>query len=111
MIDLGFDPTDPAAWSMTNGISDLRIRQGFADNEFTSAKLAAEWTVLPELRVSFGGEGRQFEYNGREYRRAVAETQVPTLTAAQVRDWSRTIDGLTGDPDSRWACSRRTSAR
>jgi iron complex outermembrane recepter protein len=75
VIDLGFDPTDPAAWSMTNGISDLRIRQGFADNEFTSAKLAADWALMPEFRLSFGGEGRKFEYNGREYRRATAETR------------------------------------
>jgi iron complex outermembrane recepter protein len=99
VIALGFDPTDPAAWSMTNGISDLRIRRGFADNEFTSAKLAADWTVMPALRLTFGGEGRKFEYNGREYRRAVAETQVPTLTADQVRNWSTTIGALTGDPN------------
>jgi iron complex outermembrane receptor protein len=99
VIDFGFDPSNPASWSMTNGISDLRIRQGFADNEFTSAKLAAEWSVMPALRLSAGGEGRMFEYNGREYRRAVAETQVPTLTADQLRSWTTTLSGLTGDPD------------
>jgi iron complex outermembrane recepter protein len=98
VVDLGFDPSDPAAWSMTNGVSDVRLRRHFANNEFTSTKLVADWTLAPELRLSFGGEARQFEYDSREYRRNVAETQVPTLTAAQLRDVTTSLSALTGDP-------------
>ncbi len=100
VINLGFDPADPAAWTMTNGVSDLRIRRNYADNEFTSTKLVADWNIVPELRVSLGGEARKFEYDSREYRRAVAETQTPTLTADQLRSLTTTLSALTGDPDS-----------
>jgi len=96
-VGLGFDPTDPASWSMANGTSDVRLRSNTAENSFRSGKLTADWNIVDDFTVKFGTEYRRFNYDSKEFRRIAVETQSPTLTAQQLSELTRSIDGLTGD--------------
>ena len=99
VINWGFDVNNPASWSMTNGASDIRIRPQAAVNSYRSAKAAIEWDVLPDnFTLKGGAEYRQFNYDGSEKRRLVAETVSPTLTAPQVAALTTSLPGVTGDP-------------
>jgi len=97
-INLGFDPNNPANWSFRNGVSDVRIRQNYVDNDFATGKLFGEWKVAEGFDFLFGGEYRRFKYDSQEFRRNVAETQSGTLTPAQVASLSTVFRGQTGDP-------------
>ncbi len=97
-INLGFDPADPASWSMRNGVSDIRIRPQFVDNSYRTGKLLGEWDVTEGFTVELGGEYRRFNFSSRAFRRLVAETQSPTLTPAQVAAATTVLRGPTGDP-------------
>jgi iron complex outermembrane recepter protein len=98
VIGLGFDPANPANWAFRNGVSDVRIRQNYVDNDFRTGKLFGEWKVTEGFDFLFGGEYRKFTYDSREFRRNVAETSSGTLTPQQIADLSYVIDGVTGDP-------------
>jgi TonB-dependent receptor len=99
VINWGFDVNNPANWSMTNGASDIRIRPQAAVNSYRAAKGLLEWDVMPDhFTLKAGAEYRQFNYNGSERRRLVAETQSPTLTTAQVAALTTSLPGATGDP-------------
>lgn len=104
VFNWGFDVNNPANWSMVNGSSDIRIRPQSAANEYRAGKLLTEWDVVPDaLTFRLGGEYRKFNYAGTEMRRGVnnvtvAETQVPTLTPAQIAALTTVLDGVTGDP-------------
>lgn len=99
VINWGFDVNNPASWSMANGASEIRLRPQGAANKFRTGKLTTEWDVVPGGLTFKGGlEWRKFTYSGSEQRRLVAETQSPTLTAAQVASLTTSITGPTGDP-------------
>lgn len=98
-INWGFDPSDPASWSFTNGASDVRIRRNEVTNDYLSTKLGAEWDVSDGFKLSFGGEYRRFRYETFESRRFVAETSSGTLTPAQIAALTKPLNGKTGDPN------------
>ncbi|WP_285020180.1 TonB-dependent receptor [Novosphingobium sp. fls2-241-R2A-195] len=98
-INWGFDPSDPASWSFTNGTSDVRIRRNEVTNDYLSTKLGAEWDVADGFKLSFGGEYRRFRYETFESRRFVAETSSGTLTPAQIAALTKPLNGKTGDPN------------
>lgn len=99
VINWGFDVNNPANWSMVNGSSDIRIRPQAATNQYRSGKALVEWDAIPDhLTIKAGAEYRQFNYDGSEKRRLVAETVSPTLTPAQVAALTTPLNGLTGDP-------------
>ncbi|MCE7796749.1 TonB-dependent receptor [Sphingobium sufflavum] len=98
VMNWGFDPNNAANWSFINGTSDIRIRQNSVVNDYISAKLAGEWDVTDDFKLSFGGEYRRFRYNTFESRRYAAETSSGTLTLAQVASLTQSFSGVTGDP-------------
>jgi TonB-dependent receptor len=99
VINWGFDVNNPASWTMVNGSSDIRIRPQGATNQYRSGKALVEWDALPDhLTIKAGAEWRQFNYDGFEKRRLVAETVSPTLTPAQVAALTTSLSGVTGDP-------------
>jgi TonB-dependent receptor len=90
---LGFDPTLPGNWSMTNGTSEVRIRPSAVRNQFTTGQLFAAYEVNENLKLKAGVDYRKFEYDSQDRRRA-SETVVQTLTAAQLAEVSKVFSGF-----------------
>lgn len=92
-ITLGFDPTQPANWSMINGTSEVRLRPQFVENQFTTAKIYGEYEISDNLTVKAGVDFRKFEYDSYGLYRTT-ETVVQTLTPAQLADVSKVFSGF-----------------
>ena len=92
-IDLGFDPTNPANWSATNGTSEVRIRPTFVENQFSTAKIYGEWEANENLKIKAGIDWRKFEYDSYGQYRA-SETVSQTLTAAELASVSKVFNGF-----------------
>ena len=90
---LGFDPTQAASWSMTNGTSEVRIRPSAVRNQFTTGQLFAAFEVNENLKLKAGVDYRKFEYDSEDRRRA-SETVVQTLTPAQLAEVSKVFKGF-----------------
>jgi TonB-dependent receptor len=92
-ILLGFDPTNPASWSATNGTSEVRLRPQFVENQFTTAKAYLEYEADENLTIKAGIDFRKFEYDSYgQYR--TSETVVQTLTPAQLAAVSKVYSGF-----------------
>lgn len=92
-IDLGFDPTNPANWSATNGTSEVRIRPQFVENQFSTAKLYGEWEANQNLKIKAGVDWRKFEYDSYGAYRT-SETVSQTLTPAELASVSKVFSGF-----------------
>ena len=92
-LNQGFDTTNPANWSMTNGTSEVRIRPNSVDNGFTSGKVFAVYELNNELSLKAGVDYREFEYESQGRRRRT-ETQVNTLSAADLAAVSTVFSGF-----------------
>jgi TonB-dependent receptor len=92
-IELGFDPTNPANWSATNGTSEVRIRPQFVENQFSTAKIYGEWEANSNLKLKAGVDWRKFEYDSYGLYRA-SETVSQTLTAAELASVSKIFSGF-----------------
>ncbi|MGN6818432.1 MAG: TonB-dependent receptor [Sphingomonas sp.] len=90
----GVDVTNPATFSFINGTSEVRIRPQTVDNAFTNAKVFAEWTASPVVKLKVGVDWRRFDYDSTEQRRLLGETVVQTLTAAQLAPLLTTFSGF-----------------
>jgi TonB-dependent receptor len=92
-ILLGFDPTDPANWSATNGTSEVRLRPQFVENQFTTAKAYLEYQADENLTIKAGIDFRKFEYDSYgQYR--TSETVSQTLTPTQLAAVSKVYSGF-----------------
>ncbi|MNS06283.1 catecholate siderophore receptor CirA [compost metagenome] len=92
-ITLGFDPTNPANWSMTNGTSEVRLRPNAVTNQFSTAKAYGEFDVNDNLTLKAGVDWRRFQFDSEgQYR--TSETVVNTLTPAQLADVSTVFSGF-----------------
>lgn len=95
-IDFGFDLTNPANWSMTNGTSEVRIRPSSVENTFTTGKVFGEYDLNDNLTIKAGVDYRKFTFQSRGLYRT-SETVVQTLTPAQLADVSRVFSGFGRD--------------
>ncbi|HVF95315.1 MAG TPA: TonB-dependent receptor [Sphingomonas sp.] len=80
----GFDVTNPANYTFTNGNSEVRVRPQTVDNGFKTAKGYVQWTAGNLFTLKAGVDWRQFDYSSTEGRRNAGETVVQTLTPAQL---------------------------
>jgi len=95
-IDFGFDLTNPANWSMTNGTSEVRIRPSSVENTFTTAKVFGEYDLNENLTLKAGIDYRKFTFSSRGLYRTT-ETVVQTLSAAELANVSRVFSGFGRD--------------
>ncbi len=79
VMNLGFDPADPANWSIVKGLSEVRTVRWAVDNEFETAKLNFTWSFSNVFGVNFGGGRKKFDYSALELRRnSGAQPMIPT---------------------------------
>ncbi|RZJ02083.1 MAG: TonB-dependent receptor [Brevundimonas sp.] len=97
-IDFGFDLTNPANWSMTNGTSEVRIRPNSVENAFTTAKVFGEYDLNDNITLKGGIDYREFTFHSEGLYRTT-ETVVQTLTPAQLADVSRVFSGFGRNAD------------
>ncbi|OYW83511.1 MAG: hypothetical protein B7Z26_00390, partial [Asticcacaulis sp. 32-58-5] len=92
-INLNFDATDPANWSMTNGTSEVRIRPNFVTNAFANAKAYLEYDFSDNFTVKGGIDYRKFTFDSRGYYRT-SETRTDTLSASDLAAVSEVFSGF-----------------
>lgn len=101
-MNLGFDATDPAAWAMVPGSSEVRLTPEWVDNAFTTYKATGEYDLDDRITVKAGVDYRKFEFNSLALQRT-STSVVPAIAAgAGIAALSRTFDfdaGL-GLPDT-----------
>jgi len=99
---LGFDATDPNAWSMVPGQSEVRLTPEWVNNSFTTFKAAGEYDFNENLTLKVGADIKKFEYDTYSQQR-VSTTNVPAIAAgAAIANLSKTFnfdEGL-GLPDT-----------
>lgn len=106
-MSLGFDATDPNAWSMVPGTSEVRLTPEWVDNAFTTYKLAGEYDLTDGLTLKAGVDYKRFDYATGARQRA-STTNVPAIAAgAGIAALSRTFDfdqglGLPGTALKSW---------
>jgi TonB-dependent receptor len=90
----GFDPGDPAQWTLVKGLSTIRYFNSRVDNEFRVARLNFAWDLTDQFTLRFGGTFKQFDFDSNQERRSQdIEAINPTLQEAglQSTDLGRTI--------------------
>lgn len=92
-IDFGFDLTNPANWSMTNGTSEVRIRPNSVENTFTTGKVYGEYDLNDNVTLKGGIDYRKFTFSSRGLYRTT-ETVVQTLNASELAAVSRVFTGF-----------------
>ncbi|MDB5469226.1 MAG: TonB-dependent receptor [Caulobacter sp.] len=92
-VTLGFDPTNPANWAMTNGTSEVRLRPNAVTNQFTSAKVYGAFEVNDVLTLKAGADWRMFQFDSEGQFRT-SETVVNTLSPADLANVSKVFSGF-----------------
>lgn len=106
-MSLGFDATDPNAWAMVPGQSEVRLTPEWVDNAFTTYKLASEYDFSDNLTLKVGVDYKRFDYATGARQRATT-TNVPAIAAgANIAALSRTFNfdqglGLPGTALKNW---------
>jgi len=106
-MSLGFDATDPNAWAMVPGQSEVRLTPEWVDNAFTTYKLASEYDFSDNLTLKVGVDYKRFDYATGAQQRATT-TNVPAIAAgAGIAALSRTFNfdqglGLPGTALKNW---------
>lgn len=102
VMGLGFDATDPNAWSMVNGTSEVRLTPEWVDNAFTTYKLTGEYDINDNLTLKMGADYKRFDYSTGA-RQRTSTSNVPAIASgAAIAALSRTFNfdqGL-GLPDT-----------
>lgn len=78
LLSYGFDVNNPANWQFAPGLSEIRLRPQFVDNDFDTRKIDFGWDLSDAFTVKGGIFQKDYEFRSRELRRA-SETAVPTL--------------------------------
>lgn len=90
-MSLGFDATDPNAWAMVPGTSEVRLTPEWVENAFTTYKLAGEYDINDNLTLKVGADYKQFDYETGARQRA-STSNVPAIAAgAGIAALSRTF--------------------
>lgn len=101
-MSLGFDATDPNAWAMAPGTSEVRLTPEWVDNAFTTYKLASEYDISDNFTLKVGVDYKRFDYSTGARQRTTT-TNVPAIASgAAIAALSRTFnfdEGL-GLPDT-----------
>ena len=101
-MSLGFDATDPNAWAMVPGTSEVRLTPEWVENAFTTYKLAGEYDINDRLTLKVGADYKRFDYETGA-RQRTSTSNVPAISSgAAIAALSRTFNfdqGL-GLPDS-----------
>lgn len=106
-MSLGFDATDPNAWAMVPGQSEVRLTPEWVDNAFTTYKLASEYDFSDNLTLKVGVDYKRFDYATGAQQRATTNN-VPAIAAgADIAALSRTFNfdqglGLPGTALKNW---------
>ncbi|CAN5328524.1 TonB-dependent receptor [soil metagenome] len=91
-MNLNFDATDPNAWAMVNGASEVRLTPERVDNAFTTYKLAGEYDFNDNLTLKAGIDYKRFDYSSSAKQRANTSV-VPSIAAgAAIAALSRTFN-------------------
>lgn len=91
-MSLGFDATDPNAWAMVPGTSEVRLTPEWVENAFTTYKLAGEYDINDNLTLKVGADYKQFDYETGARQRA-STSNVPAIAAgAGIAALSRTFN-------------------
>ncbi len=97
-INFGFDTTNAANWSMTNGTSEVRIRPNSVENTFATAKGFWEYDLNDNITLKGGVDYRKFGFHSRGLYRTT-ETVVQTLTPTELAAVSRVFSGFGRNAD------------
>ena len=90
-IDVGFDATDPAAWTTVQGQSEVRLTPERVRNTFDTARLDGEYEVNSGLTLKAGLDWKRFNYDSIGYERDSTYV-IPLLTTADIAALSRTFN-------------------
>ena len=90
-FDLGFDATDPAAWTTVQGQSEVRLTPERVRNSFETGRLNAEYEVTGNLTLKGGIDWKRFEYDSIAFQRP-STSAIPMLNAADIAALSRTFN-------------------
>ena len=90
-FDLGFDATDPAAWTTVQGQSETRLTPERVRNTFDTARFDGEYEINSGLTLKAGVDWKRFNYDSIAWRRPSTYV-IPMLSAADVAALSRTFN-------------------
>ena len=65
-------------------LGEIRLRPQYVDNDFTVLRAETAYDITPDITLKGGVDWKKYKFDSQEYRRAVAETVVPTLTPGQL---------------------------
>ena len=102
-MNLNFDATDPAAWAMVPGSSEVRLTPELVDNDYGNIKLSGEYELNDALTLKAGVDWKKFGFFNQASQRANT-ANVPAIAAGSAIDaLSRQFtfgDGLNLDASS-----------
>lgn len=90
-FDLGFDATDPAAWTTVQGQSEVRLTPERVRNSFETGRLNGEYEVTGNLTLKGGIDWKRFEYDSIAFQRP-STSAIPMLNPADIAALSRTFN-------------------
>ena len=79
-MSLGFDATNPNAWAIVPGTSEVRLTPERVDNAFTTYKLTADYVINDNLTLKVGGDYKRFDYSSAAWQRTNT-ADVPAVAA------------------------------
>ncbi|WP_447909564.1 TonB-dependent receptor [Brevundimonas bullata] len=79
-MNLNFDATDPNAWAMVNGSSEVRLTPERVENDYVNLKFASEYDFNDNLTFKVGADWKKFGYTSEAWQRA-STTTVPGIAA------------------------------
>ncbi|MDG3441597.1 TonB-dependent receptor [Nitrospirillum amazonense] len=80
VLSYGFDVTNPANWSLVNGLSNIRLRPNGTQNTYGNGDLDFEYDISNELTLKAGFQFKDFTFSTYNKTRA-SEIAVPNLPA------------------------------
>ncbi|MBW8812679.1 MAG: TonB-dependent receptor [Caulobacterales bacterium] len=94
ILNLGFDPANPASWDFVKNYSALRHFERTTDNRFKNARFDVNWRTSDDLTLKVGASYRKYGFFTTQYQRLVNETLNPSFREANssVADTSRLIN-------------------
>ena len=69
-MNLGFDATDPNAWAMVPGTSEVRLTPEWVNNKFKTGKIAGEYDLSSAITLKVGADYKGFDFAAHALQRA-----------------------------------------
>jgi TonB-dependent receptor len=91
-MNLNFDATDPNAWAMVPGSSEVRLTPERVENSYTNFRIGGAYDFGESLTLKLGADRKKFEYDSSAKQR-VNTSDVPAIAAGSgIAGLSRTFN-------------------